>query len=90
MNYTHASKNFTHVLVTSMPNKMLLKSRKSIKSLDTLGVRKSLFGVCRIKDTKVIGVYSRCSRNEVLNHDFFEEENLVSGYTNKYWDKITP
>ena len=58
--------------------------------MDTLGVRKSLFGVCRIKDTKGIGAYSRCSRNEVLNHDFFEEENLVSGYTNKYWDKITP
>ena len=51
------------------------------------GVQKFCVRVCRIKDTKDTGTYLRCRRNKVI---FFVKTDLVSGHTDRYWDKSIP
>jgi len=86
-------KKFMHVLIALTSNNIaLLKSAKPIQHWTPQLTRstKSLFGVCRVNETKVTGAYSRCSRNKVFYHDFFDGADFVSGDTDRYWDKTTP
>ena len=83
MSYTHASKKFTHVLIFLISRQALLKL--DIAGLPKIqGVQKYLFGVRRVNETKVTGVYLRCGRNKAFYHDFFVETDFISGYTDGY------
>ena len=42
--------------------------------------KQTLFDVRRVNETKVIGAYLRCSRDEAFYRDFFVETDFVSGY----------
>ena len=60
--------------------KFIAQTNKSYTSLDFLA-HKENGNLCLmfVNETKVIGAYSRCSRNETFHRDFFVEIDFVSG-----------
>ena len=79
-------KNFTQALIALISNKVLLKPTKTRHYRTPQFIRdmKSLFGVCRVNETKVTSTYLRYSRNEGFYHDFFVETDSVSRYADGY------
>ena len=55
-----------HILITLISNKALLKPKKTGHHWTPQLIRstKSLFGVCRVNETKVTGAYLQCGRSE--------------------------
>ena len=81
-------KKITHVLIALILNEAMLKPAKiSLNSPAHKEHKNLLFDVHRFNKTKATGTYLRCSRNKVFYHDFVDETEFVSGYTDRYWDK---
>ena len=85
VNNARVSKKVTHILITLISSKTLLKPTK-IRHHWTTQLMKStkIFGVCRVNETKVTDAYLQCSRNEAFYRFLFVETDFVSGYTDEY------
>jgi len=69
-------------LITSISNKALLESTKSIYHWTPQSIRSTkIFGISRVNKTKVTGAYSQCGRNKVYYCDFFDKADFVSEHT---------
>ena len=89
--YTCLKKNYAHFNHFDI-EQSIVQTSKNYTSLDFPAHKeyKNLFWCPQIKQNKVIGVYSGCSRNEVFYRDFLDETDFVSDYTDRYWDKTIP